>query len=1012
MALVVNERDVLMQLTVPRFQISSQTKSILLSADSPVFKVAANGTGTPAQVKVSADLLNIAGVVNFTVDNGSTISVLGNVATLEFANMTTQTATISASVTENGVTYAKSYIINKIADGAVVQLLTLDVPTQNFKYDAQGAPTPSGQALTFSALLKNITGVAVFTCSLFDSNNANLGAVTLGGTNNIRTLTSSQFGVAAYAIVTATLGSLTDTVSVVRLQDGATGSNGSSALAGYLTNEAHTVSTFQDGSAPDFSTALGAFKVFLGTTDVTSNCTFSIVGSPLVTAAIGASTGLYSATGEASWAASSRSTTVTFRATYLGATIDKVFSLTKAVAGIQGSNGLRGNVNLSVNGQAVWSDSVAVAAIVAAGFGSVQNQDIITEFDATHSVTKFYNAGVWSVLTSYINGNLLVDGTVAAKALNIGIGGRNLCDNSGPMPGNARGYSIAGNTTGQSASVNPTNSDWCPSGANAAYVALGGNPTGYLDVIKVQADGNHIRAIAGARYEGSMYLSAHRCTAQLYLQFLNSGGSVLSSVRGSSITTAHHGASTSLESFGRSVVFAIAPAGTTWIRPFISTEYSGQSNPYTFWSGLYVAECSANQTIPSPWEDNGMTLIDGAGIRTNTVNADRLVAASITGDKMAANTITADKMSVNNLAALSANLGNVTAGDLYSVNVHGGSGYPHSGYAWPTNGGNGFHLSASGLLLGNANTGRYFQLTDTGDMYTPQFTIVGGAASFYGNINTTGIVKGTGNTNWWGGQAAIVGEPSGAYGIGVYGGSQRAHGVFGFSEIENGVHGRSNGTGVTGGNAVHGEGWGSSGGGYFYSEYSAGVVGSSTNGTGSIGYGSTYDFYAMGPGANYGPFTGSHDGLTSLTEEFSGGDIVADISIHTHFNVSNTIAIVSKSTSPVQKNIIGVYIKHRELISANLITSPAALVGQDLELISQSYKLAIFNGVGEGQVNVCGENGNLEAGDLIVSSSIAGKGMKQSDNIVRSHTVAKCRENVTFSSPSEIKMVACIYLCG
>ena len=61
---------------------------------------------------------------------------------------------------------------------------------------------------------------------------------------------------------------------------------------------------------------------------------------------------------------------------------------------------------------------------------------------------------------------------------------------------------------------------------------------------------------------------------------------------------------------------------------------------------------------------------------------------------------------------------------------------------------------------------------------------------------------------------------------------------------------------------------------------------------------------------------------------------------------------------------------------------------------------------------MCGENGTIEAGDLIVTSSIAGKGMKQSDDIVRSITVAKARETVTFNSPTEVKQIACIYLCG
>jgi hypothetical protein len=76
------------------------------------------------------------------------------------------------------------------------------------------------------------------------------------------------------------------------------------------------------------------------------------------------------------------------------------------------------------------------------------------------------------------------------------------------------------------------------------------------------------------------------------------------------------------------------------------------------------------------------------------------------------------------------------------------------------------------------------------------------------------------------------------------------------------------------------------------------------------------------------------------------------------------------------------------------------------------YNLIAVNALGEGQINVCGENGDIEAGDLIVTSSMPGKGMKQADDIVRSYTVARSREAITFSSPTEVKMIACIFLSG
>ena len=73
---------------------------------------------------------------------------------------------------------------------------------------------------------------------------------------------------------------------------------------------------------------------------------------------------------------------------------------------------------------------------------------------------------------------------------------------------------------------------------------------------------------------------------------------------------------------------------------------------------------------------------------------------------------------------------------------------------------------------------------------------------------------------------------------------------------------------------------------------------------------------------------------------------------------------------------------------------------------------ALMNALGEGQINVCGEGGDLDVGDLITTSSMPGKGMKQDGDIIRNYTVAKCRENVTFKNKKQVKMVACIYLCG
>jgi hypothetical protein len=67
-----------------------------------------------------------------------------------------------------------------------------------------------------------------------------------------------------------------------------------------------------------------------------------------------------------------------------------------------------------------------------------------------------------------------------------------------------------------------------------------------------------------------------------------------------------------------------------------------------------------------------------------------------------------------------------------------------TGYAWPASGQTGAHLSSAGLLLGNANDGKYFQFdTATGNVSAPQFSIVNGAATFSGSLSAaTGTFSG------------------------------------------------------------------------------------------------------------------------------------------------------------------------------------------------------------------------------------------------------------------------------
>ena len=203
------------------------------------------------------------------------------------------------------------------------------------------------------------------------------------------------------------------------------------------------------------------------------------------------------------------------------------------------------------------------------------------------------------------------------------------------------------------------------------------------------------------------------------------------------------------------------------------------------------------------------------------------------------------------------------------------------------------------------------------------------------------------------------------------------------------------------------------------------------NGSGSVAAriklasGTGYAYYIVsGVG---GPFTGAHDGLVAKTETIAQGDIVVDGVLVRKASINDTLYVVTKSTTANQC-ALGVFNVSGPMVAAS---PPAALIDGYTDVLDDlgvtqyipipapefyvyepTHLTSTVNSIGEGQINVCGENGNIAVGDLIVTSSMPGKGMKQSDDLIHSYTVAKAREAASFSSSTEVKMIACIYVSG
>jgi hypothetical protein len=202
---------------------------------------------------------------------------------------------------------------------AGTKMVSFDATSQVFQIAKTGTVSPA--STTLKASLRNLTNTPVVT-------------VTAGTITSSLTLVGGQLTINNANMTTdsATLRltvvqdgvTYTDDVTLVKVREGA------DAIVGFLTNESHTVPADYLGNVTSYTGAGGSFKVFSGTTDITTSCSFSIQagGNPsALTVSLGATTGVFSVTG--GMPVGTEVTTLTLKAVFGAATIVKTFTLGK-----------------------------------------------------------------------------------------------------------------------------------------------------------------------------------------------------------------------------------------------------------------------------------------------------------------------------------------------------------------------------------------------------------------------------------------------------------------------------------------------------------------------------------------------------------------------------------------------------------------------------------------------------------------------------------------------------------
>jgi hypothetical protein len=219
------------------------------------------------------------------------------------------------------------------SNGINGRVVNLTAGTQVFTYNADGTtPTPENTVVTAAAL--NTTGTVFYEFLVNGSSVQNTDTPTRTVTAPT-TIANTTIEVRIREGTNSSTVLATDQITVAGIRPGV------NAISGFLTNETHTVFAGSSGGGYSLTGAGGTFKVFNGVSDQTTNAAFSIISTnPVSGLTINIdSAGNYSLSG-VSW--SSDTATFTLRAVLSGVTIDKVYSISKSRAGIDGNPGPTG----------------------------------------------------------------------------------------------------------------------------------------------------------------------------------------------------------------------------------------------------------------------------------------------------------------------------------------------------------------------------------------------------------------------------------------------------------------------------------------------------------------------------------------------------------------------------------------------------------------------------------------------------------------------------------------------
>ncbi|MCO8251096.1 TipJ family phage tail tip protein [Comamonas thiooxydans] len=195
-----------------------------------------------------------------------------------------------------------------------------------------------------------------------------------------------------------------------------------------------------------------------------------------------------------------------------------------------------------------------------------------------------------------------------------------------------------------------------------------------------------------------------------------------------------------------------SPGGVSNVKPFVVQTTAQTVNGVSVPAGVYMDAVYINN-VTALWARFGNLVAD-------TIQATSISVTKLTGGNLSVGSWINSSNYVSGSTGWSINSngqaefsGVTVRGAIYSsagtiggitINGNGLNVGGFWGYVWPPAGQSGLHIGPNGILLGNANNGRYVEIQANGNIFMPGFSIQNGNATFWGNLSgASGTFSGT-----------------------------------------------------------------------------------------------------------------------------------------------------------------------------------------------------------------------------------------------------------------------------